>query len=235
MVGRVVYEKAYGDRAVEPAVEPMTTGTIFDMASLTKCLVTATAVMQLYEQGKVGLDDPVMKYLPEFGVNGKEQVTVRELLTHYSGLPPDVKLSDAWSGKEEGVRRAMESKLDAPPGSAFKYSDINFITLGVLVEKVSGERLEDYAQRHIFGPLGMTETRYLPPSEWIPRIAPTAYNDDKPVSDGKLLRGTVHDPSARRMGGVAGHAGVFSTAHDVSLFCAGSAGPAGWEDEHVSA
>ena len=156
--GRVVYERAYGNRAEEPSVEPMTTDTIFDMASLTKCLVTTTAVMQLYEQGKVALDAPVMTYLPEFGVNGKDKVTVRELLTHYSGLPPDVKLSDAWTGKDEGVRRAMTSGLDTPPGTAFKYSDINFITLGVLVERLSGERLEEYAQRHIFEPLHMTET-----------------------------------------------------------------------------
>ncbi len=216
--GHVVYEKAFGSRAVEPSVEPMTTDTIFDMASLSKCIVTATAVMQMYEQGKVELDDPVVKYLPEFGVNGKAGVTLRELLTHFSGLPPDVKLSDAWNGKDEGIRRAMASGLDTPPGTAFKYSDINFITLGVLVERVSGERLEDYAQRHIFKPLGMTETRYLPPAEWMGRIAPTAHNDDKPMADDKLLRGRVHDPTTRRMGGVAGHAGVFSTAHDVSLF-----------------
>lgn len=216
--GREVYERAYGNRAEEPSVEPMTTDTIFDMASLTKCLVTTTAVMQLYEQGKVALDAPVMTYLPEFGVNGKDKVTVRELLTHYSGLPPDVKLSDAWTGKDEGVRRAMTSGLDTPPGTAFKYSDINFITLGVLVERLSGERLDEYAQRHIFGPLHMTETTYLPPASLMGRIAPTAYNDDKPVGDGKLLRGTVHDPTTRRMGGVAGHAGVFSTAHDVSVF-----------------
>lgn len=219
--GRVVYERAYGERAVEPRVEAMTTDTIFDMASLTKCLVTTTAVMQLYEQGKVGLDAPVAKYLPEFGVNGKSAVTVRELLTHTSGLPADVKLTDAWSGRAEGARRAMESGIETTPGTAFKYSDINFITLGVLVERISGERLEEYAQRHIFGPLAMTETRYLPPAEWVGRIAPTAYNDDKPMADGRLLRGTVHDPSTRRMGGVAGHAGVFSTAHDVSLFAQG--------------
>jgi len=216
--GGVVYQRAYGERAVEPAAEAMTRDTIFDMASLTKCLATTTAVMQMYEQGKVGLDEAVAKYLPEFGVNGKSGVTVRELLTHTSGLPADVKLTDAWSGKAEGVRRAMESGLETAPGTAFKYSDINFITLGVLVERISGERLEEYAQRHVFEPLGMTETRYLPPAEWVGRIAPTAYNDDKPMTDGKLLRGTVHDPSTRRMGGVAGHAGVFSTAHDVSVF-----------------
>ncbi len=216
--GRVVYRQAYGDRAVEPRVEAMTPDTIFDMASLTKCLVTATAVMQLWEQGKVGLDEPVAKYLPEFGVNGKERVTVRELLTHFSGLPPDVKLSDRWSGRAEGVRRAMTSALMTPPGSAFQYSDVNFITLGVLVERLSGQPLEVYAKQHIFDPLGMTETRYLPPAAWIPRIAPTAHNDDKPMDDDRLLRGTVHDPTTRRMGGVAGHAGVFSTAHDVGLF-----------------
>ena len=216
--GRVVYERAYGDRAVEPVVERMTTDTIFDMASLTKCLVTATAVMQFYEQGKVGLDEPVVRYLPEFGVNGKEKVTVRELLTHFSGLPPDVDLKDAWSGKAEGVRRAIESSLDSPPGTVFRYSDINFITLGVLVERLSGEPLEEYAERHIFGPLGMTETLYLPPAGWRLRIAPTAHNDDRPMADDRLLRGEVHDPTARRMGGVAGHAGVFSTAHDVGLF-----------------
>ena len=216
--GRVVYERAYGDRAVEPVVEAMTTDTIFDMASLTKCLVTATAVMQFYEQGKLGLDDPVARYLPEFGVNGKQAVTIRELLTHFSGLPPDVPLVDAWSGREEGVRRAMESKLDAPAGSTFRYSDVNFITLGVLVERLSGEPLEGYAERHIFAPIGMRETRYRPSASLVGRIAPTAHNDDGPMADDTLLRGTVHDPTTRRMGGVAGQAGVFSTAHDTGLF-----------------
>src|SRR5277367_6748758 len=152
--GRMVFEQAYGDRALEPVVEPMTEDTVFDMASLTKCLVTATAVMQLYEEKKVGLDDPVVKYLPEFGANGKEKVTIRELLTHYSGLPEDVSLKDEWGlaspDKAEGIRRAMNATLYGPPGVTFKYSDINFITLGTLVEKISGQRLEVYAQDHIF-------------------------------------------------------------------------------------
>ena len=216
--GKEVYEKAFGNRAIEPEVEPMTTDTIFDMASLTKCIVTTTAVMQMIESGKVVLDAPVAKYLPEFAANGKAEITVRELMTHFSGLPPDVDLKDAWSGKSEGIRRAMESKLKTVPGTTFEYSDINYITLGAMVEKLSGEPLEKYAQEHIFEPLGMTESRYLPPSNWIPRIAPTAHNDDGPMADDKLLRGTVHDPTTRRMGGVAGHAGLFSTAHDVSLF-----------------
>ncbi|MDP9039087.1 MAG: sodium/solute symporter [Acidobacteriota bacterium] len=264
--GKVVFERAYGVRkeAGEPGVggkpsaaEPMTEDTIFDMASLTKCLATATAVMQLAEQGKVDVDAPVVTYLPEFGANGKAAVTVRELLTHYSGLPPDVDLKDAWGlaapDKAEGLRRAMGSKLDSVPGTRFVYSDINYIVLGAIVERVSGETLDGYAERHVFERLGMTSTRFLPwstvcgattrvgaalvPSgEGLPRscpqgswpgtliagIAPTQHDDQgtaetNPDFD-RLLRGTVHDPTTRRMGGVAGQAGVFSTAHDVSVF-----------------
>ena len=214
---------------------------------------------------KVDLDDPVVKYLPEFGVNGKEKVTSRELLTHYSGLPEDVSLKDDWGlagpDKAEGIRRAMNATLYGPPGVTFKYSDINFITLGAIVEKVSGETLDVYAERHIFVPLKMTHTRYLPvdkacgldeaisypivngrlafhnvgvdaavkchkgdweANEWAWNAAPTQHDDQgtketNPDYD-HLLRGTVHDPTTRRMGGVAGHAGVFSTAGDVALF-----------------
>jgi SSS family transporter len=256
--GRTVFERAYGNRAAEPLLEPMTEETVFDMASLTKCLVTATAIMQLYELHKLNFDDAVAKYLPEFGANGKQGVTIRELLTHYSGLPPDVDLKDAWGltapDKAEGLRRAFASSLVTPAGMHFEYSDINYITLGALVEKVSGEPLEEYAQRHIFAPLHMTHTRYLPigkacgallnstgsltgegghgidpcradgwrREEWIPRIAPTAYDNEgnaatNPDYD-RLLRGVVHDPTTRRMGGVAGHAGVFSTVGDIALF-----------------
>jgi SSS family transporter len=271
--GKTVFEQAYGVRKYAgelsgPAgdkAEPMTVDTIFDMASLTKCLATATAVMQLVEKGKVDVDAPVVKYLPEFGANGKDKVTVRELLTHYSGLPPDVDLKDAWGlagpDKAEGIRRAMSARLDSVPGTKFVYSDINFITLGAIVEKVSGETLDVYAERHIFGPLKMTHTRYLPvydacgpdeaigypivegrvvfpspgtdgavpcrkgdwlASEWAWNAAPTQHDDQgtketNPDFD-HLLRGTVHDPTTRRMGGVAGHAGVFSTAGDVAIF-----------------
>jgi SSS family transporter len=264
--GKKIFEQAYGNRAVEPSTEPMTEDTIFDMASLTKCLVTATAMMQLYEAGKYQFDDPVAKYLPAFAANGKENVTIRELLTHYSGLPEDVDLKDPWGlaapDKAEGIRRAMNATLYGPPGVTFKYSDINFITLGALVEKLSGQPLDVYAQEHIFTPLNMTHTRYLPintacgPSnfipflsredsltailhtgravdkfctasswnaeDWVPNIAPTAHDNElnakvNPNFD-RLLRGTVHDPTTRRMGGVAGHAGVFSSAADVSLY-----------------
>jgi SSS family transporter len=223
---KTVFEHAYGNRALEPKVEPMTEDTIFDMASLTKCLATATAVMQLYEQHKLAFDDPVVKYLPAFAANGKEKVTIRELMTHYSGLPEDVNLKDDWGlaapDKAEGIRRAMNATPYGPPGVTFKYSDINFITLGALVEAISGQPLQMYAQEHIFGPLKMTHTRFLPPASLIPGIAPTAYDDQGDATTNpdfnKMLRGTVHDPSTRRMGGVAGHAGVFSTAGDVALF-----------------
>ncbi len=258
--GKVAFEKAYGvsKLAGEPdadgqpsAAEPMTVETVFDMASLTKCLATATSVMQLVEQGKVNVDAPVATYLPEFAANGKEKVTVRELLTHYSGLPPDVSLKDAWGlaapDKAEGIRRAMNSTLDSVPGTKFVYSDVNFITLGALVEMVSGEPLEVYAKAHVFDPLGMKSTFYLPLSDcrgqdqvdiakrnrlcdkgftnwnnWVDDIAPTAHDDQgtaetNPGFD-RLLRGVVHDPTTRRMGGVAGHAGVFSSAGDVAIF-----------------
>ena len=257
--GHQVFEQAYGNRKVvgelspngSTAAEPMTEDTIFDMASLSKVLSTSVAIMQLYEEGKLQFDDPVAKYLPAFAQNGKENVTIRELLTHYSGLPPDIDLKDSWGlaapDKAEGIRRALASPLVTTPGTHFEYSDINFITLGALVEKLSGEDLDVYAQEHIFTPLSMTNTRYLkllPCSDlqglsahlpaplckdgflnwdnWHPNIAPTAHDDEgtpatNPDYD-HLLRGTVDDPTTRRMGGVAGHAGVFSTAHDVSLY-----------------
>jgi SSS family transporter len=270
--GKVVFRQAYGVRklAGEPGLdgkpspaEPMTADTIFDMASLTKCLVTATAMMQLVEARKVDVDAPVAKYLPEFAANGKQNVTIRELLTHYSGLPPDVNLKDAWGlaapDKAEGIRRAMNSPLTTTPGTHFEYSDINYIVLGALVEKFSGESLDDYAHKHIFEPLKMVHTRYLPVDDecgllgfapwtkpnrkgevwgevdfepcgqgswdsrqWLPNTAPTQHDDQGTATTNPefdhLLRGTVHDPTTRRMGGVAGQAGVFSTADDVALF-----------------
>ena len=211
--GKIVYRKAYGYRALEPRRELMTVDTIFDMASLTKVIATTTCVMQLVEQGRVKPNDPVDKYLPEFAQNGKEDITVRELLTHYSGLAPDLDLTQMWGGKATAYNMAFTQKPDYPPGSRFVYSDINFITLGALVERVSGESLDRYAQEHVFAPLGMTHTRFLPPPSWRLKIAPTQYDDT-----GHMLRGEVHDPTARRMGGVAGHAGLFSTADDVSKF-----------------
>ena len=211
--GQVVYRKAYGSRAIEPRRETMTLDTIFDCASLTKVVATTASLMQLWEQGKFRMNDPVAKYLPEFGQNGKQEITIRQLLVHYSGLPEDLELGKKWEGKDTAYRMAFEIAPDRSPGSAFVYSDINFVVLGALVERLSGESLEEYAAKHVFGPLGMKETRFLPPRSWESRIAPT--EDDE---NHRLLRGVVHDPTARRMGGVAGHAGVFSTADDLAIF-----------------
>ncbi|HYK34474.1 exo-beta-N-acetylmuramidase NamZ domain-containing protein [Alloacidobacterium sp.] len=210
--GHVVFRKAYGERSLEPTREPMTLDTIFDMASLTKPLMTATAVMQLCQQGKLSFNDPVSKYLPEFGANGKRDITIRQLLTHYSGLPPDLSLEQPWEGKAEAFRQAFAIEPATPAGMRFVYSDINFITLGALVEKLSGMTEDEYVLKNIIRPLGLKHTRYLPPVEWRDRIAPTQYEH------GVMLRGVVHDPTARRMGGVAGHAGLFSTGDDVAIY-----------------
>jgi uncharacterized protein YbbC (DUF1343 family)/CubicO group peptidase (beta-lactamase class C family) len=211
--GHVIYRKAYGLRAIEPRHEPMTVNTIFDLASLTKVIVTTTAVMQLVEQGKVRLNDPVAKYLPEFAQNGKQDITVRQLLTHFSGLEPDLDRKTPWEGKDTAYGMAFAETPQDAPGSKFTYSDINFIVLGALVERVSGETLDEYAQRHIFVPLKMTHTRYLPPAAWRSKIAPTQYDENE-----HMLWGVVHDPTARLMGGVAGHAGLFSNADDLAKF-----------------
>jgi len=211
--GQVVYRKAYGSRALEPRREPMTVDTVFDCASLTKVIVTTAAIMQLWEQGKFRMSDPVAKYLPEFAQNGKQDITIRQLLVHYSGLAPDLELTKPWEGKEAAYRMAFEVTPERSPGAVFVYSDINFVVLGALVERLSGESLDEYAAKHIFGPLAMKETRFNPPHSWEPRIAPTEEDENH-----HLLRGVVHDPTARRMGGVAGNAGVFSTADDLAIF-----------------
>ena len=210
---QIVYRKAYGERALVPRREAMTVDTIFDCASLTKVLATTTAIMQLWEQGKFRMNDPVAKYLPDFAQNGKQDITIRQLLVHYSGLPEDLDLSKKWEGKDTAYRMAFEVTPERSPGSAFSYSDINFVVLGALVEKLSGESLDEYSAKHVFAPLGMKETRFLPPASWRPRIAPTEEDENH-----HLLHGIVHDPTARRMGGVAGDAGVFSTADDVAIF-----------------
>jgi uncharacterized protein YbbC (DUF1343 family)/CubicO group peptidase (beta-lactamase class C family) len=211
--GQVLYRKAIGNRSVDPRSEPMTTDTIFDIASLTKVVCTTTAVMQLVQRGEVRLNDPVGKYLADFSKNGKDDVTVRDLLTHFSGLRDDLDLTTPWQGHETAVNMAYAEKLVAPPGSRFQYSDINFIVLGALVEQVADTTLDRYCDGHVFTPLQMTHTRFQPPASWKSKIAPTDYDED-----GKMLRGTVHDPTARRMGGVAGHAGLFSTVDDLAKF-----------------
>jgi uncharacterized protein YbbC (DUF1343 family)/CubicO group peptidase (beta-lactamase class C family) len=211
--GKVVYRKAFGYRSLEPRRETMTTDTIFDMASLTKCLATAVSITRMLELGQIRLNDPVAKYLPEFAQNGKQDITIRQLVTHYSGLAPDLDLRQPWQGYDAAIRMAMAETPDYPPGSKFVYSDINYIVLGELVHRVSGMTLDQYADAHIYGPLKMTHTRFNPPGTWRKKMESTQYDEN-----GVMLRGVVHDPTARRMGGVAGHAGLFSTADDLAKF-----------------
>jgi CubicO group peptidase (beta-lactamase class C family) len=207
-----VYEKAYGDRSIVPDREPMTEDTIFDMASLTKVMATTPSMMLLIQRGKVQLDAPVCTYIPEFTGGGKEHVTVRELLTHTSGLPPDIETATDWHGWKTGIKKACAVQLDAAPGTLYKYSDINFLLLGEIVRRVGKTPLNVFAEKEVYGPLKMTDTGYLPPASKLSRIAPTE------VVNGRPWHGVVHDPTARHMGGVAGHAGLFSTAHDLARY-----------------
>jgi uncharacterized protein YbbC (DUF1343 family)/CubicO group peptidase (beta-lactamase class C family) len=231
LIGRgdaIVYHRAFGQRAVLPSPEPMTEDTIFDLASLTKVVATTTSVMKLVEEGRIRLNDPVAQFIPEFGRYGKSGIAIRHLLTHTSGLRPDLELEVEFHGADEAIRRAIDEVPTAPPGERFVYSDINFFLLGDIVRRVSGERLDRYAKAQIFDPLGMKETAFLPPESWRPRIAPTEACQtlawpcapSTPLRvEGPFLRGVVHDPTSRRMDGVAGHAGLFSTAADLSRFC----------------
>lgn len=211
--GQVIYRKAYGNRSLEPTRAPMTPDTVFDIASLTKVVATTTAAMQLIEQGKIRLNDPVVKYIPEFGQNGKADITVRDLLTHYSGLPPGLDLTHPWTGHDVGYTMAFASTPIAAPETRFIYSDIDFIVLAAIIERVSGQSLDAYCVKNIFDPLGMSHTRFRPPGDWLKQIAPTEYDEHS-----QMLHGVVHDPTVRRMGGVSGQAGLFSTADDLAKF-----------------
>jgi len=206
------YWKAYGNRSLVPSDELMTRDTIFDAASVSKVLATTPAVMILWQRGKIKLDEPVHSYIPEFTGGGKEKITVRQLLTHTSGLTEDVSTTPKWQGTEAAIRLAAATKLKAPPGTEFRYSDINFFLLGEIVARVAHEPLNLFCAKEIYRPLKMVDTGFLPDKDKIPRIAPTE------VIDGVALRGVVHDPTARSMGGVAGHAGVFTTASDLARY-----------------
>lgn len=208
---KIVHLAAYGSRAELPAREPMTVDTIFDAASLTKIVATTSALMRLYEDGKISIDDPVSKYLPEYTY----EITLRQLLTHYSGLRPDVDLKPEWSGYETGILKAITDKPAGPPNKKFVYSDINFILLGEIVRRVSGEPLPSFVQRTVFQPLGMADTSFTPAASQRSRIAPT----EQYPGMMEPLRGVVHDETTRFMSGVAGHAGLFTTASDLSRWC----------------
>jgi uncharacterized protein YbbC (DUF1343 family) len=210
---QIVYHKAYGNRAVEPETVRMTTDTIFDAASLSKPVGTATSIMILADRGKLNLYDPVARYIPEFGINGKENVTVEQLLLHRSGLPAGNPMSEYDDGPEAALKRIYDRAPQAEPGTSFIYTDLGYIVLGELVKRVDGQPLSEFAHGEIFRPLGMNDTAYLPSAEWKPRIAPTEQRD------GEWIIGDVHDPRAWALGGFAGHAGVFTTAQDLAIYC----------------
>jgi uncharacterized protein YbbC (DUF1343 family)/CubicO group peptidase (beta-lactamase class C family) len=229
--GRIVYRKAFGDRAIEPKREPMTIDTIFDLASLTKIVATATSIMILVERGKVSLADPVALYIPEFGKNGKERITVEQLMTHRAGLPPDNEIADYVGKTIDPLSLIYELRPSYEPGTRFVYSDVGFIVAAEIIRRMSDKRIDDFSRENIFGPLRMKDTKFLD----VPRdpkyrelskrivnleaallgdrIAPTENRE------GRWMRGEVHDPRAYEMGGVAGHAGLFSTADDLAIFC----------------
>jgi uncharacterized protein YbbC (DUF1343 family)/CubicO group peptidase (beta-lactamase class C family) len=210
--GQIVMLKAYGQKQLQPSELPMTTDTLFDMASITKPVATATSVMILVERGQLKLNQRVSSLLPEFAANGKEEITVFDLLTHQSGLLPDNKLADYADGPEKSLERICALDLQAPIGTKFIYSDVNYILLGELVRRVSGQSVHEFSRDNIFQPLGMNETGYLPREELKARAAPTEERD------GRWMQGEVHDPRAHLLGGVAGHAGLFSTASDLAIY-----------------
>lgn len=206
----VIHHKAYGQRVLEPVAELMTEDTIFDAASLTKAVATTPAIMMLMERGELDLEAPVQKYIEEFRRNGKEGITVHHLLTHVSGFRSG--LSPRPDGARSAIAMACRETVTNAPGTRFLYSDINFILLGEIVQRVSGRPLEQFVADEIYRPLRMKDTRYLPWTTDRPRVAPTERDGTN------WLRGVVHDPTARRMGGVAGHAGLFTTAADLARF-----------------
>jgi serine-type D-Ala-D-Ala carboxypeptidase len=209
----VVYRKAFGNRATKPDAVAMTADTVFDMASLTKPIATGTSIALLMEQGKLKPDDLVSKHWPAFAANDKEKVTVAHLLLHTSGLTADNAIADYADGRAKALERVAAQKLEAPPGTRFRYSDVGFIALGELVERISGTPLDAFAKKHVFDPLKMSDTAFSPNAELTRRVAPTG------LREGKQILGTVHDPRAFKMGGVAGHAGLFSTADDLARYC----------------
>jgi uncharacterized protein YbbC (DUF1343 family)/CubicO group peptidase (beta-lactamase class C family) len=228
--GAVAWRRAYGARAVDPVREPMTTNTVFDVASLTKVVATATSIMILVERGKVRLSDPLSTYIPEITGEGRERITIELLLTHRAGYAPDFDLRERWTGYDEAMKRLVREPLRNPPGTKFVYSDIGYIALGEVVQRASGMALDEFARRNIFAPLAMRDTGFRPDPGMRARIAPTekrrgqlSYLGDKPQgteSDAdKWLRGEVHDPTSYRMKGLAGHAGLFSTADDLAVYC----------------
>lgn len=210
--GRIAYLEAFGNKQLQPKAEAMTVDTLFDLASLTKPIATGTSIMHLYEQGQLCLGAKVADFFPAFGVHGKDAITIEHLLIHQSGLIPDNPLKDYLDGTQLAWQRICDLKLVAPVGTTFKYSDVNFIVLAELVKQISGDDIHRYSQQNLFQPLGMLETGFVPDAALRARAAPTQQRD------GQWIRGQVHDPRAFALQGIAGHAGLFSTATDLALY-----------------
>lgn len=208
----ISYEKAFGLRVAGQHPEPMTIDTVFDLASLTKVIATATAIMQLVEEGQLQLDAPAARYWPAFAANGKQQVTVRELLAHTSGLRPGLPVLPAAATPASVLRDVAAERLQAEPGTRVIYSDLNFVVLGEIVQRITRRSLARYCQTYLFDPLGMADTGFLPDNEHALRSAATTADREG------MRRGRVHDPLSSAMGGVSGNAGLFSTAHDLARF-----------------
>ncbi|HEY1090821.1 MAG TPA: serine hydrolase domain-containing protein [Burkholderiaceae bacterium] len=209
------HHAAFGQRAVAPQAEVLSEDTLFDVASLTKPIVTASLVQILRERGRLDIEAPLLRYLPECADGELAHITLRQLLTHSSALPSGISAASGWTGIDGALRTACGLKLQGTPGAVFRYSDVNFILLGIIVARTGGEPLEQLAQHLLFEPMGMRDSGYLPLQRFsASRIAPTSREGE----GGSFLRGVVHDPTARRMGGVAGHAGLFTTSADLARF-----------------
>ncbi len=208
----IAYLKAFGHRQLEPTPLPMQTDTLFDLASLTKPISTATSVMQLVEQGKIRLRDPLSKHIPDLNGKGTESITIEQLLTHQAGYVPDNSIEDYQHGVEEAWRRLLALAPIHEPGAKFVYSDVGFELLGLLIERISGKTQNEYVKENLFKPLDMDVTGYLPNDSLRKNVAVTEQRE------GRWMVGEVHDPRAYKLGGVAGHAGLFSTAQDLSHY-----------------
>ncbi|MFA0776621.1 MAG: hypothetical protein PVTTEEND_000335 [Candidatus Fervidibacter sp.] len=210
---RIRWLAAFGYRRLVPSKQPMRPDTIFDLASLTKVVATAPAVCLLWQWGKVDLTTPVRRYLPEFAGGQKNRVTVLHLLTHTSGLPAFKNYLQLGLRGDAILADIFRTRLKAPPSTQFIYSDLGFILLGELVRRVSGLDLDTFCRRHLYAPLQVKRIRFNPPKSWWVRCAATEWRN------GTMLQGIVHDPNAFALGGIAGHAGLFSVAEDLARFC----------------
>ena len=214
----ILYWKAFGNEVIEPYKEPIDRNTVFDLASLTKPIATATSIMILKDRKEIDFDDYVSEYLPDFACNGKEQVQIKHLLTHTSGLPAytnAAKLKEQFGNPcpEQVIEKICGFEAASKPGEKFRYSCLGYITLAKIVEKITGKNIDEFSRENIFTPLDMKNTTYNPSASRFKDIAATQ------IVDQQLLRGTVHDPLAQLMAGISGNAGLFSNAYDLSIYC----------------